>query len=650
MKRIQLKSLVINNFKGIKELELNFDSKETNIHGANGTGKTTVSDSYTWLLYGKNSEDKKDFSIKPLDKNNNYIHNLESSVEGVLIVDGIEIKLQRIYKEKWTKKRGSENSELTGHEQVFYINEVPVNLSEFTNKVENILSDELQKILSNPLYFNTKLDWKKRRSILSEIVGEVSDEEVLNLISSDKKDILKTILLSDKTLEDYKKEYQSKRKKIKDELELIPSRIDEATKSLPETKNWDEIQSNIDSKTKEIEVIDSKIEDSTKAVQSEFDNINKIKQNLFAKQQELTTLNNTITTESKKELNQNIQKESDINHILQINKSSVKQIEEKVSQIADEIVETEKATQALRDKLTEENASLLVIDPNDCVCPTCSREYETEKVSTIKVDAEKKFNDAKAQKIAKIREQGGLNNAKVAKLKEEILSHENKKAELNKIISEKEVELVAVKKVIEELSKVEVKKTDGQIKLEAEIQSIIVPETKPIDNSELKLSKIGLQNEIDSLKAELHDKKQIETVTARIVELNESQKTMAQSIASIEQIELSMDEFNRIKIDSVESRVNSMFKLVKFKMFEEQLNGGTNENCKCTLGGVDFSDLNTASKINAGIDVLNVLSSFYKVNSTMFLDGKESVTNIIETDSQVINLIVDPAYRTLTIV
>ncbi len=62
MKTIRLKQLKINNFKGIKALKLDFGTDGNNtIYGANGSGKTTVFDSFTWLLFGKDSQGKSDF-------------------------------------------------------------------------------------------------------------------------------------------------------------------------------------------------------------------------------------------------------------------------------------------------------------------------------------------------------------------------------------------------------------------------------------------------------------------------------------------------------------------------------------------------------------------------------------------------------------
>lgn len=101
---IKLKSLKLKNFKGIKDLHINF-GQVTNISGENASGKTTIFDAFTWLLFDKDCTDRKDFAIKTHDKNGNTIHGLSHEVEGIIEFDGTETILKKVYTEKWTKKR-----------------------------------------------------------------------------------------------------------------------------------------------------------------------------------------------------------------------------------------------------------------------------------------------------------------------------------------------------------------------------------------------------------------------------------------------------------------------------------------------------------------------------------------------------------------
>ncbi len=95
----------IQNFKGCKDKTIDFGDK-TRISGANATGKTTIFDAFTWLLFGKDSLGSSDFDIRPLDADGKMVDNIEISVESKISVDGNEYELKKFQKQKWVKKRG----------------------------------------------------------------------------------------------------------------------------------------------------------------------------------------------------------------------------------------------------------------------------------------------------------------------------------------------------------------------------------------------------------------------------------------------------------------------------------------------------------------------------------------------------------------
>ena len=164
MKKIILQELEITNFKGIKYKKLTFNETITNIIGKNGSGKTTIFDSFVWLLFAKDSEDRTtdNANIRPLDENNNKIHYVDCIVKGIFKIDDKIVELKREYKEKWTKKRGEINEEFTGNEIVCYINELKVKSTEYRQYINEIIDERLFKLLTIPTYFNN-LPWKEQR-------------------------------------------------------------------------------------------------------------------------------------------------------------------------------------------------------------------------------------------------------------------------------------------------------------------------------------------------------------------------------------------------------------------------------------------------------------------------------------------------------
>ena len=227
---IKLLKLSLKNFKGIKELVINFAGRNTNIYGKNATGKTTIFDAFKWLFFDKDSNDKKDFNIKTLDKDNNPIHFLEHEVEATLLIDNSEVIFKKVLEEKWVKKRGQEQQEFSGHETSYWIDEVPIKKKDYEEKINNIIPESLFKLITDPLFFNNQMSWKERRELLVNISGsDLTDETILD--SDIKYSTLKENLQG-RSIDDYKKVVSSKIKELNDEKEKIPVRIDELTNTL----------------------------------------------------------------------------------------------------------------------------------------------------------------------------------------------------------------------------------------------------------------------------------------------------------------------------------------------------------------------------------------------------------------------------------
>src|SRR5690606_7377882 len=129
---VRLQRLKLRNFKGIREFTLEANGSDVTIYGDNGAGKTSLVDAFMWLLFDKDSQNRKDFQIKTLDADGEPIHNLEHEVEAALeLDDGRQVTLRKVYKEKWTRKRGSAVAEFTGHTVDHYIDGVPTKQSDY---------------------------------------------------------------------------------------------------------------------------------------------------------------------------------------------------------------------------------------------------------------------------------------------------------------------------------------------------------------------------------------------------------------------------------------------------------------------------------------------------------------------------------------
>ena len=101
-----------------------------------------------------------------------------------------------------------------------------------------------------------------------------------------------------------------------------------------------------------------------------------------------------------------------------------------------------------------------------------------------------------------------------------------------------------------------------------------------------------------------------------------------------------MMEFAKERVKLVEDKINSMFTMVKFKMFDTQINGGVVETCEAVVDGVPYSTQNNAMVINIGIDIINAICRSENISAPIFVDNSESINSILPTLSQLIRLVV----------
>ncbi len=647
MKKIELQSLTLRNFKGIKELIINFNPTETFISGANGTGKTTIFDAFNWLLWGKNSENQTDFDIKTLDKNNNPIHELEHEVHGILLIDGVLVDLRRVYSEKWTKKHGAENRELTGHKTDFYINDVPAQLAEYKKFVnDEIVPDNLSRLLTDPLYFNVHLDWKARRAILTEIVGDFPDSQV---IDSDERFIeLKPIFDSGKSLEQKKAEISPKIKKMKDDLKLIPARIDEVDRTRPEPIDEVELQ-------QQIEIIDSKIKAENDIINDVQKQINDKHEKNRANLEKIQNLKTEIQKENGKQfesLNAEISEaktkrtgiQSKINEIQQEKSEFQRQITSKESTVKNLTAEN----LTLKNKFFEIKAQELKKGEVPTSCNSCGTQFSQQYLAEKENEIIAEFNKEQVAKLSKIKATAESNNENILSLNKEI---EGLKVQIESKTSIEKSLVESLDKIIVPTVNIEIKETPKVDELKAEIAQLEKQnESIPEFDKSVVLAKIqALEQEKSPLVTKLQNASQIERINARITELQTEQKTLSQEIAQLERIEYLIAEFTKVKIQKVEDKVNSLFIFAKFKMFDMQVNGQEVPTCICMHKGVPFPSVNNAMRPNLGLDIIRTMQEFYQIKAPVFIDNRESISEILEIGSQIVNLVVNDQNKELVI-
>lgn len=667
--KIQLKKLTLVNFKGVRNKTIDFNHEgDTFIFGDNATGKTTVFDSFTWLLFGKDSAGRSDFEIKTLDPKGQTIEKLDHEVTGLILVDGKEVEIKRIFREKWVRKRGAEVTELEGNETLLSVNDVPKKANEFKDYINSIINEGLFKLVTTPTAFNA-LKWEERRKILTDICGAISSDEVIASmnIDSDRKQWLLNMLASDKSITDHKKEIAAKVKALKDEIKTIPTRIDEVEKSKPDLSTVsinDVDDSRIESLKVQLEEIDIQIADKSKSADAEIHKVNEKKKLLIKLEGEIETRQKQIKSEVDTEIEERnkvpAKLRNETNTILDSITSNQalasrkhtewKSIDEQISKLQKEIVDK-------RGEWTSTDATVFAYDPTSICCPTCKQELKDkdQKIEQLKAN----FNTDKSNKLETINSQGAALKSKLESLQKELskIESDNNTIEENNALlttqyQEKLTELNAAiqkansgksaEQLISEKKAIDIELINFESQRAALQQEIytISENIGTVDNSELIKKKSEINVEIDRLKAIQNKVAEVDKANKRIEELKAQEKQLAHTQAQIERDEFLLNKFTRANIEQIEHKVNSMFEIVRFKMFEQQINGGESETCVCTVNGVSYPDLNNAMKIQAGLDIIKTLSRYYKLSAPIFIDNRESVVNIGQQDAQVINLVV----------
>ncbi|EAG8854322.1 DUF2813 domain-containing protein [Listeria monocytogenes] len=644
MKTIKLLKLQLENFKGIKELEIDFENS-TSIYGANASGKTTIIDAFTWLLFDKDSTNKKDFAIKTLDMEGKVIHKLNHVVTAVIDVDGEQVELSKKYMEKWTKSRGKLEQELTSHTTEYYIDEIKKKANEYKSFISELLDEELFKLITNPLYFNEQFDWKKRRAMLIKIAGDVTDAEVTSADDS-LKDL--SIFLGKHSIEDKLIQINEQRKNLRKRLELIPELVNEATKAKQDVTglNPSDIKGELSVIEEQIQFIEQeKNVLKNGGIQTE---LNKQKANI---ELELTKIKANEQKETQELL---MSKKEEIfeerNELIDVNNrigESTFLIQRKQGEIA--------TKQQELTKLGKEWDVLQVekFDEHRKKCPTCNQDFPAEHLSSMI----EKFNQEKAEKIKENEAAGKSSKAVIEETEGDIaeLSFDIKANELELNNIESKLEILEQEKTALEHQLEQAENSTTYIEKQSELEMI---EEKLRDEKGSSITAVAeIQIKIDKLNAEASDLKadlaKFDSNQKQENRIQELEEEAAEKGAKYDELEMGLyliERFNKAKCNLLEDKINSKFKYVSFKLFKTQINGGIDECCETIYNGVPYnSGLNNAARINGGLDIINALTEHVQVRATIFVDNRESVTELIDTESQLVSLIVTESDKNLRV-
>lgn len=666
-KKVTLKELTLKNFKGIRDLAVKF-GEVTTIAGANATGKSTVFDAFTWVLFGKDSNDRTDsgkgaFTVKTVGPDGNPILKLEHSVTAVLDVNGEEVALTRTLTEDWVKPRGKAEVELKGNTTHYFCNGVEIKAGAFQEKVTAITEEQLFKLITNPAYFPS-LDWKTQREILLRIAGGVTYEEV----AAGRADFAAILsLLSGKDLAEFKQEIAYRKSRIKEGLGKCPIEINAIDSVTPEAPDYEALEAEKVRLSAELEEVEAVITDVAETARKHYEGVQEKRKAINDLRNQQQDVVFRARQAAQKEGYEKNAKRNEVKTNYEITKreatnynaaseNGLSDIRYTIKTLTSEIAGLSAKVEAKREEWNTRNAEEYKVSTDGLICPI----YETlcSDASVLRMDAiakEKaraKFDEAKTRDLTRITEEGKTLNQRIAEKKARLQELEAqlsermeviaaKKAEYAKKLQDLEAEIAANPEVTvstdiipEDLP--EWKEIEARI---AEI-SATISDIPAADTTELTAKKRELTALLDEVKQKLNIRATIEKNAAKKAEILAREKELAQQQADLEKQEFTIDELNKARMDEVERRVNSKFQTVRFRMFEAQLNGGETPTCIAMVDGVKYADLNTAGKINAGLDIINTLCLYHGVSAPVFIDNAESVNQLFPVASQLVKLVV----------
>lgn len=642
-------SLKLENFQGIRTAEHRFDGGNARFYGDNSTGKTTVFNAYTWLLFGKASDNTPNFTPKPR-KGDEDVHNVDTSVEMSFTHDDTEHTIARVFSEVWKKKRGNSKAEFGGHETAYFIDGVPVRESDFTKFLAGIATPEQFKILTFPQYFSDELDWATRRKILFDACGNLSDADV---IASNLELATFPAMLGKNTVDDMKKIVAAAMKRTNEQLSDIPGRIDEATRAIPETSGTAE------GITAAIAALEEK---KASAAQRRADVINggilgsALRKSISEKEA-------LITEARSRHLRRNSEATEAVYAKLADARSKCGSCETRVTSAkrAVERLESELSEMlAKRDKVKADYAAVQheAFDDNSTVCPTCRREYPPEDAERIKGD----FNVRKSERLSSI-----LNDGKRNASKEHVATKEGEiaaaKTALDTAISQYESAQAAATALNDELAG----KTKGLQDFEHTTEyDVLTGELETLraqaaDDKEAQTAAVaGVDVEISDISRDITQRYELLAVhnTAkaqrdRIDELTRQEESLGAEYVALEKQMYLCELFIKSKVAMLDEQINGKFKTVRFRLFQEQINGGLKECCDALIPTKEGNLVtwngaaNHAAKVNAGLEIIATLAEHWGISVPVWFDNAESVTRLLSIPQQVITLAVREDEKTL---
>lgn len=642
--RLILHKIKIQNFKGVRNLEIDFGHM-TKIGGANGTGKSTIADAFAWVLWNKDSQGNApgtaEFQEKPRDEDGNEIHNLDTTVELDCTLDSLPFKLRRTQRENWVKKRGATESVFQGNVSTYWINEVETKLTDFRARISEIASEEAFRLIGSLSAFNA-MEWKKRRDHLISMTDIDADAYLLQ--QENYRKLADEVAQRGVEVEDLRKILADQRRRTNTELQMFPVRIDEATKALPSFSPGEvkDAENGVKAAEEEIAALDTKIaQEKAQAGQGGLDD------RIFTLEAEVVGLRRIISTEHHAAIRKLDNEREEASGAFRRAADALADVESRLDRAEVGLEKATKERDSYRKAYSEAYERTFDETTVGTVCPTCDRPFPEDQVQQAIERQRQMYERMRNADLLDIRRKGVAASEEITRLEQFLETLKADQDQLKTKAQEASAARDAAYAKIAEAPKEPDYSADPKIAdLMAQIEKLKAERSTSPDEKVLALQKEKQQHTaaLSGFRAVLAKRDAGEETQKRILELERQQHEAAARIGELEQMIALVEQFVQDRCRVLEDSINAKFPTVRWKLFETQINGGIADVCQayipCASGLVAYGSANTAARLHADCEIVDVLAKHHQVSLPLFIDNAERCNLLPERSTQTVALYV----------
>lgn len=620
--KIELKSLDLVHFKCFPKLHLDFHEGVNSLFGANAAGKTSVYDALTWLLFDKDSAGHSRPAIKPTGASAGTM----PEVTAILEVDGEPIKLRKVLREKWEKPRGSSIERYAGDTRDYYIDDVPLAENAYKRRIAELIDERQFKLLTDVWAVAKGMHWKDRRTLLAEICGLPEDKQLLSTAPQFAELAEK---VGRRTVDEYKSVLMKQRKDMNANLNTLPVRVDECSRMVSELESLDFAAAHAES---------DRLQTERERLQGE---IVKLSNNTLAAQARnerdaLQVQLRELEAENAAHLaSQRVPVEDEtpaLTAALDRAKREADRLTRTIAQERDLVLNGETRLDDYRARWRAIDAEVFT----DEHCPTCGQVFPAERLA----ESRAAFAEHQKQRKDALLEDSKMVKQGISAAKDRLLTAETALKTAQDEVQKAQITLDSYTPPVE----ITPENLPDYDRRKGAILTLIADADKRIDrlNSDTEQERRRLETALSAVTAEklTHDavlakEQTLADTRRRIAALQAEQRTAAAEMEQMDRLIAMCEEFTRYRVQAITESVNSRFRLTRWRLFTEQVNGGLADCCEpMDSNGTAFEGTNNAMKINIGMDIIDTLSEFYGVRVPLFVDNAESVTHLQEIGSQ----------------